>query len=198
MKIKIEGQERSDMDAFNVFVRQVRLRSNDHQRAMTLLANANIPSQMVAILRQELDSMVRVIYLLSQEPERRADLIVSAVRGIQWMNANGKSRVTDRDMVELSQKLQGWTCSVYKFGCAFIHLSNLHDYNDRDPLSQLPTEEREAILEHCRYYHGGPNGQCEFIELIPYIPRVLDKISSNLECYLQQLSQGLSLQYDGA
>jgi hypothetical protein len=196
VKIKIEGAEQSDMDAYNVFVRQVKLRSNDHQRAMKLLTNANIPSQMVAILRQELDSMVRVIYLLSQEPKRRADLVMSAVRGVQWMNSNGKNRVTDREMVELSQKLQGWTRSVYKFGCAFIHLSNLHDYNDRDPLSQLPIGEREAILDHCRYYHGGPSGQCKFIDLIPYIPRVLDKISSNLECYLQQLNQGLSHQPD--
>jgi hypothetical protein len=46
-------------------------------------------------------------------------------------------------MVDLAQILQGWTRSVYKFGCAFIHLSSLHDYNERDPLSQLPAEEKE-------------------------------------------------------
>ena len=43
--------------------------------------------------------------------------------------------ITDKEMVELAQELQGWTESVYKFGCAFIHLSGLHDYNSRDPLS---------------------------------------------------------------
>ena len=94
-------------------------------------------------------------------------------------------------MVDLAQSLQGWTQSVYKFGCAFIHLSGLHDYNDRDPLSQLPTQERADILGHCRYYHGGPTSDdAGFDALVPYLPRVLKKISGNLECYLASLEKG--------
>lgn len=177
------------MDAVAVFTRQVLSRSSDHKRAMQLLASANIPSQMIAILRQELDSMVRVIYLLSQEPSRRMGLIEASVKGQQWQQANGRGRVTDREMVELAQQLQGWTRSVYKFGCAFIHLSNLHDYNDRDPLRELTAEDREAILEHCRHYHGGP-AHSDFPDLLPYLPKALEKVSGNLECYLEQLQDG--------
>lgn len=177
------------MEAVAVFTRQILSRSSDHKRAMQVLAAANIPSQMMAILRQELDSMVRVIYLLSQEPSRRTILIEASVNGQLWMQSNGRGRVTDREMVELAQQLQGWTRSVYTFGCAFIHLSNLHDYNDRHPMPQLPAEEREAILDHCRHYHGGPVGSA-FIDLLPYLPRVLEKVSGNLECYLEQLHDG--------
>ncbi|QBZ92922.1 hypothetical protein EPZ47_29970 (plasmid) [Pseudomonas viciae] len=180
------------MDEVAVFTRQVLSRSSDHKRAMQLLARANIPSQMIAILRQELDSMVRVIYLLSQEPARRTTLIEASVKGQQWKQVNGRGRVTDREMVELAQQLQGWTCSVYKFGCAFIHLSNLHDYNDRDPMQQLTTEDREAILAHCRHYHGGP-ARSDFPDLLPYLPKVLDKVSGNLEYYLGQLQEGFFL-----
>jgi hypothetical protein len=36
--------------------------------------------------------------------------------------------MTDREMIVIAHELQGWTQSVYKFGCAFIHLSSLHDY----------------------------------------------------------------------
>ena len=179
------------MDSLAIFLRQVRSRSEEHQRAMSVLANEGLAGQMVAVLRQELDSMVRVIYLLTQDIERRSVLIEASVRGEKWNQPNSRASVTDKEMVDLAQNLQGWTRYVYKFGCAFIHLSGLHDYNDRDPLKQLPLQEREDILEHCRNYHGGPHdNNAEFSELIPYLPRVLEKIAGNLECYLNYLEQG--------
>lgn len=173
----------------DICIRQILNRSHDHRKAMQLLSSANIPSQMIAVLRQELDSMVRVIYLLSQEPSRQTLLIEASVNGQQWQQSNGRGRVTDREMVELAQQLQGWTKSVYKFGCAFIHLSNFHDYNNRDPMKQLSAEEQEAILEHCRHYHGGPE-HSGFTNLIPYLPKVLEKVASNLEHYLALLQEG--------
>lgn len=161
---------------------------------MQLLASAGLAGQMVSVLRQELDSMVRVIYLLAQGPDRRSELIEASVRGDKWSQDGSRARVTEREMVELSQTLQGWTQSVYKFGCAFIHLSCLHDYNDRDPLAQLPETERRDILEHCRHYHGGPHDGAErFDDLVSYLPRVLEKIASNLECYLGALESGDAL-----
>jgi len=179
------------MSSLAIFLRQIRSRSLEHQRAMQLLAEARLAGQMVSVLRQELDSMVRVIYLLAQSAERRKLLINASVRGEKWSKEGSRARVTDKEMVELAQALQGWTQSVYKFGCAFIHLSGLHDYNDRDPLAQLPAEERLDILEHCRYYHGGPGHDSErFNDLVPYLPRVLEKIAGNLECYLVALENG--------
>lgn len=168
-----------------VFLRQVRSRSHEHQQAMILLASAGLAGQMTAVLRQELDSMVRVIYLLTQAVERRTLLIDASVAGKKW------PKITDKEMVDIAQELQGWTQSVYKFGCAFIHLSGLHDYNDRDPLFLLPEEERSAILRHCRYYHGGPMQEdASFRDLIQFLPRVLKKIASNLDCYLVALERG--------
>jgi hypothetical protein len=143
---------------------------------------------MVAVLRQELDSMVRVIFLLRQDLPRRRQLISAAVQGERWTRENSRSPVTDREMVDIADELFGWTRSVYKFGCAFIHLSNLHDYNDRDPVESLPSAERENLLEHCRHYHGGPPVGSETLDdLVPFLPAVLDKISGNLECYLKTL-----------
>jgi hypothetical protein len=179
------------MSNLAIFLRQVRSRSLEHQRAMRLLAGAGLAGQMIAVLRQELDSMVRVIYLLKQGPERRELLIDDSVLGKKWTRETSRAKISDKDMVDIAQTLQGWTQSVYKFGCAFIHLSSLHDYNDRDPLLQLPAEERKDIIEHCRYYHGGPLAGAEsFEDLVPYLPRVLEKISGNLECYLGALEAG--------
>lgn len=158
---------------------------------MELLAEARLAGQMIAVLRQELDSMVRVIYLLTQSTERREILINALMRGEKWTQESSRAKVTDREMVELAQELQGWTQSVYKFGCAFIHLSGLHDYNIRDPLDQLPADERGDILKHCRNYHGGPApGDERFESIVPYLPKIFDKISGNLECYLEQLEGG--------
>lgn len=171
-----------------IFVRQIRSRSLENRRAMELLAGANLAGQMISVLRQELDSMVRVIYLLTQGLPRQELLIDASVRGEQWTQQASRAKVTDREMVDLANALQGWTRSVYKFGCAFIHLSNLHDYNDRDPLLQLPEDERNDVLEHCRFYHGGPSTDTEtFDGLVPYLPLIFEKVSGNLEYYIEQL-----------
>jgi hypothetical protein len=157
---------------------------------MQLIGRAGLAGQMVSLLRQELDSMVRVIYMLAQTPQRRELLIDASVNGEKWTRESSRGRVTDKEMVDLAQNLQGWTHSVYKFGCAFIHLSAFHDYNDRDPLRQLPPEEQRDIIEHCRSYHGGPPGDHpDFESLLPYLPRVLEKIASNLECYVKDLGK---------
>ena len=182
------------MEALSIFTRQVRSRSAENRRVMQVLEQIGAPGQMIAILRQELDSTVRVIYLIAQQEPRRTELIEASVNGTRWTKENSKSPVTDREMVELGNTLQGWCKSVYKFGCAFIHLSNLHDYNDRDPLDLVSSADRNEILEHCRFYHGGPIGNnVTFADLVPYLPKVFSKVSDNLDYYLEALENGETL-----
>ncbi len=175
------------MKELEVFCRQVRARSVEHQAAMQALRS--LPGQMVAVLRQELDSLVRVVFILSQEDRGyRRRLIADSVAGAKWTHAESRRPITDREMVELADKLHGWTKSVYSFGCAFIHLSNLHDYQVRDPMDEIDGAERVAILSHLRYYHGGPIEESpKFSDVAPLIPSVLQKISSNLERYVIEL-----------
>ena len=176
-----------DMDTTHTFCRQVRARSAENRRAMA--AVRALPGQMVSILRQELDSLVRVVFLLSQSDRQyRARLINDSVAGKRWMRFNSRQPVTDREMVELTDILHGWTKSVYSFGCAFIHLSSFHDHQVRDPLDQISEEERNAILGHLRCYHGGPDGPSpRFADIVPLLPNVFTKIADNLECYLKDL-----------
>lgn len=172
-----------------LFCRQVRARSVENAGAVGLLHSHELPAQVVAILRQELDSLVRVIYLLSiADKQRRDELMRASTEGERWFAAGSRKPIADRDMVELAQRLHGWTQSVYRFGCGFIHLSGFHDYQERDPLARVSDSERAAILQHMRYYHGGPLGNNPgFRDLLPYLPRVFEKIASNLECYLRTL-----------
>lgn len=179
------------MSELVIFVRQVRSRSIENRKAIKLLATAGLTGQVVAVLRQELDSMVRVMYLILQPPSRRMELICASIQGERWSQSGTRAAVTDKEMVDLAAGFQGWTSAVYKMACAFIHLSNFHDYRDRDPLAQISASERRDILDYCRYYHGGPAEDATFVDLIPYLPEVFIKISDNLDCYIEGLENGL-------
>ncbi len=186
------------MSETQTFCRQVRARSAENRRAMEALRAA--PGQMVSILRQELDSLVRVVFLLSQrDRHHRKRLIDDSVAGRRWLRRGSLQPVTDREMVDLTNTLHGWTKSVYAFGCAFIHLSSFHDYQDRDPLKQITVDERDAILAHLRYYHGGPSQVSpSFSDVVPLLPMVFMKIADNLECYVKELERDGELQNETA
>jgi hypothetical protein len=176
------------------FCRAVRERTLQNSTAVHLLHNERLSGNVVAILRQELDSMVRCIYLLLvKDRSLRSRLIHQSLNGLPWTNQNGK-RVTDKEMVALSNELQNWTKNVYKFGCAFIHLSGFYDSSGRDPLDSLTEDERNEIARHLRYYHGfHMDSQTRFRDIEGVLPRVLEKISSNLECYVRDLENDSDL-----
>lgn len=172
-----------------IFCRQVRDRSCENKKAIELLYLHGLYGNSASILRQELDSLIRVIFILNIPIDsQRNGLIEDAINGRQWRYKNGKL-ITDRDMVELATQLHGWAKSVYSFGCAFIHLSQLHDYQTRDAFKALSQEEQEQILCHLRYYHGGPlELEPTFNDITRYFYNVFNKISASLERHLQSLT----------
>jgi hypothetical protein len=141
--------------------------------------------------------MVRVIFLLATDDRSYRDqLIDMSVRGERWRRRRSKKKVTDREMVDLADRFQGWTAAVYKFGCAFIHLSNQHDYGTRDPFLALPAGEQETVIQYLRHYHHRrPEAERpRFQDIVPLLPDVFEKIAANLECYLRELEAGKTLE----
>lgn len=181
--------------ALTIFCRQVRNRSLENKKAIQLLHHNALTGNIMSVLRQELDSMIRCIFLLSlPDPEYREQLIHDAVDGKAWRTKDRKRKVMDRDLVELSSRLHGWTQNVYAFGCGFIHLSAFHDYSARDPLELLSAEEHHNVAHYLRYYHGvGMNQNTKFSDVAHILPAVFEKISTNLECYLRDLESGSCL-----
>lgn len=172
------------------FVDIVRKRSQEHRTAVECVND--LPAIMASILRQELDSLVRVLYLLSlQNLEERERLINQTLAGEKWTVTTDKDKnkkITDREMVDAATKLHGWANYAYLFGCSFIHLSNFHNYSDRNPFELLSEFEQEDLLRYMRQYHHGPHSDNpSFEELSSYFPGVFKKIAGNLECYLEAL-----------
>ena len=185
------------MDEVKKFCEILRKRSNEHAQAMKRIFD--LPGIMASILRQELDSMIRTIYLLSiSDINERIRLIKKTLAGEKWtkLTKKGKSKnITDKEMAELSNELHGWTLSVYKFGCSFIHFSNFHDYTSVNPFTLIDLDERKAILDHLRYYHGGPpHDEPSFNELARYFPIVFHKIADNLKCYIDSLEKNKNIE----
>ncbi len=133
--------------------------------------------------------MVRVLYLIEIDDRGyRERLMQATLDGEKWPKMSGKGLVTDADMVKAAARLHGWAQSVYKFGCAFIHLSANHDRSVRDPFKALPAREQADILQHLRQYHGGPLGvNVSFPDVVAYLPQVYDKIAGNLRRHVDEL-----------
>jgi hypothetical protein len=142
--------------------------------------------------------MIRCIYLLSiDDRQRRSKLIEASVKCGEWKDVNNNKRITDKKMVELANRLQGWTQNVYKFGCGFIHLSSFHDYRERDPMDMISSDEKIAIADYMHGYHGVPkSSQLSFSTIVPYLPAVFKKIADNLECYVEDLERDGDLSED--
>lgn len=182
------------MNITNQFCSIVRDRSRENKQAINLLSRAGLTGQVMSVLRQELDSMVRVVFLLNQNIDEREHLINLTLTGQKW-KLRSNANVTDRQMVDLGDTLNGWTKSVYKFGCAFIHLSSFHDYAFNDPFDNIEVDEINSITTHLNYYHGFSMTEKLNMQSVSfYLPMVFEKIVSNLECYLKNLEeQDLSL-----
>lgn len=170
------------------FCRILRDRSAEHRTAARLLFTQGLYGQVIAILRQELDSMVRTIFLVSLSPSNKLHYINQTLNNEKWTLAGTKTQITDRQMVDFANTLHGWTKSVYKLGCAFIHLSAMADYNYNNPFLQLPSNEQQDIQQHLHNYHSFPLSDNLSVATVgPYLLKVLQKISDNLEYEIQKL-----------
>ena len=180
----------------NLFCDIVTQRSGEHSCAINILLQQQLYGQVISILRQELDSMVRVMFLLSiSDLNLREHFINQTLEGIKWSYPNTKKVVTDKQMVDLADKFYGWPFFVYKLGCAFIHLSAMVYYKNSNPFLLLSVSERNDITRFLHQYHSFPlELELNLENIIPYLDKVFNKVSSNLACYIEDLRQNKLLE----
>ena len=174
------------------FLGQAEARSQEHRDAFNLLFAAKLYGVCVGLLRQELDTLIRLCYLwrLDTSNAEAVRLMQLSIDGSDWKitNAKGKIvRVRDREMVELATHLGGWEKVIYEFGCKLIHLSDAHLYRTQDPLRILTDADRMAIVGYLRSYHSYPGQSVSFHDLIDYLPKVFEKLAGNVSFYVEEL-----------
>ena len=175
------------MDDLNQFCNIVRTRSEENLKTIKLLYENKLYGNCVSILRQELDSMVRVLFLLTCEQAQRMTYIRQTLCGEKWHN--GKRIITDANMVQNVIKMYGWAKNVYLFGCSFIHLSMSHYYTKEDPFKLLSQSQINTIKNFMVQYQEFPKElSITFETMKPYLLKIFEKINDNLECHLDALS----------
>ncbi len=177
------------MTALKRYSQLLKTRSAEHKAAIEQLYPIKLYGQVMSIIRQELDSLIRVFYLLAcDDIAERETYITQTLNNDRMRNRLTGKYITDRDMVERFNKLQGWPKYVYNFGCGFIHLSNMIDYKHINPFDNLTNGEKTEIVKYMHQYHGYPQNQPLNMEsVVPYLPAIFEKITSNLSYYIEDL-----------
>ncbi len=146
----------------------------------------------IGLLRQELDSLLRLCYLWRPETNvNQAKLLMQdSTQGKIWKyrNANGKTvKLRDSDMLQFAAFLGGWESVVYHFGCKAIHLSDLHGYQIRDPLVSADAKTKEEVIKYLSLYHGYGKQTICMDDLYAYLPKVMEKLTDNVAFYVEEL-----------
>jgi hypothetical protein len=109
----------------NTFCRMIKARSREHHEAMRVALDKGWLTIAGSMLRMELDSMIRVIWLL-RHPDTRKQTLASYVAG-EGFN-EGRKRISDSAMAEDAADVNDWVQAVYRFlpaydasaGCAAL------------------------------------------------------------------------------
>jgi hypothetical protein len=181
-------------DPLSRFAEQVRTRSQENRAVMSAAHHNGWRATEVSILRFELDSLVRVIYLLDEHNRtRRFKLLVQAT------SPNQRWNISDNEIAAPARRMYDWEGQLYRVASRFIHLSSQHDYMTRDPFqSSLLPRERDEMVQYLNDIHGGNlSVNSTFEEVVEYLPKVFNKISDRLDFYLEMLERGEDLSNNG-
>ncbi len=122
----------SGQENFESFIRMVRSRSSEHRQVMAFATEENLLATQMSTIREEVDSLLRVIYLLGvNDYDELADIIGNSFDHRMFGPTKGNGRVlrlTDGSMIEAAAVQFDWLKILYDFGCSFIHLTGLHAY----------------------------------------------------------------------
>lgn len=169
----------------------VRNSSLENELAIKILYDNKLYKKVIGTLREELELYIRTLYLLHKDDFEKEKLLSEFFNNMQWRNSKNK-RVTDREIVKFANTIGGgWESISYKFACSFVHLSVLHNWNDKD-IMNLVQEDKYTVVNYINQYHNANlSYDCTFESILKYAPEIFKKIKDNMEYYLLELEKSI-------
>lgn len=134
------------------YMRLVEKRSREHNQAFGMLYAEGLYGSCAAIIRQEIDNLMRVDYLAFSAPlTDRDELCRDVISGARWQRRTTKGKFTDIRDVEFhtyAKDNHSWVSLAYEYSSKFIHLTNFWDYRESDPLVTMPADDRSKIVSY--------------------------------------------------
>jgi hypothetical protein len=139
----------------------------------------------IAIMCQELDQIIKILFLLKCEKNDKTNFIRLTVNNQKWYKTDRNEKkvfITDDFLRKYAESFTGWEKSIYNFGFSFKSLSNNLNYFLKNPIISLDESERLKIYEYIREYHE-EDFPIDFSidDLIPVLPLVFNRISEELK-----------------
>lgn len=166
----------TEQEAVRQFLRSVHARSGENVRSLPQLVAAQSYGVAIGLLRQEIDTFIRLVYLNAQDETTALKLVTQFAAGRRW-------RIKEWEMVDLATQNYFWVEIAYRFGCKLIHLSEFHDYDSVDPFTTIPKEDRDSIIRFLQGHHGYSDEDIDLPQFLEFLPKVMTKISDKVEHY---------------
>jgi hypothetical protein len=172
------------------FLRACVSRSQENTNSLAELVASGNYGTAISLLRQEIDTFVRLAFLDSQPLAEAIHLLQQFVAHQKWCLQKGgkKHPITDREMVDLATKRYFWVEIAYRLSCSLIHLSTIHDYRTVDPFRTISPSDRATIIEFLHDFYGYRDSDIDLPRFIHLLPRVMGKISDKVKEYSDKLT----------
>lgn len=166
-------------------------RLEENVKSFKLLFGMKHYGNCISIMCQELDQIIRLLFLLNSKVDDQKQYIYSSINNHKWYvtgKDNKKEYITDEVLARYTETLSGWDKSIYDFGLSFKNLTNSFNYGSRDPIKSMNQADREKLHSYIKEYHDSSFAEdFSLDDLIPILPLIIEEISRNLKNYLSKI-----------
>jgi hypothetical protein len=166
-------------------------RLEENMKSFKLLFGMKHYGNCISIMCQELDQIIRLLFLLNSNAAAKKLFIYSSINSHKWYivnKENKKEYITDENLLKFTETLSGWDKSIYEFGFSFKNLTTSFNYGSRDPIKSMSETDREKLYNYIREYHNKDFvSDFSLDDLIPVLPLIIEEISRNLKNYMSKL-----------
>jgi hypothetical protein len=173
------------------YKKMVTHRLEENIKSFHLLFGMKHYGNCISIMCQELDQMIRILFLINSSSNEKQQFMYSSINSHKWYITNKENKkvyITDEMLLKFAETLKDWDKSIYQFGFSFKNLTNNFNYGSRDPIKSMSKMDRDKLFCYITEYHQKEFKSDFTIEdFIPILPEIIEKISIYMKIYLDKI-----------